>query len=92
MLSCHPRACVGFFTPVSYWVFAVDEIMTRNCNTHLRLQVVFLMIGDMTSCYDNLIFIAASGSANHELLSYQCLCWSGVSARLSNSQTTIQSA
>ena len=45
--------------------------MTRNCHTHLLLQVLFLMIGDMTSFYNNLLFIATSGAANHELLSYQ---------------------
>ena len=29
------------------------------------------MIGDMTSFYDNAFFIAISGPANNELLSYQ---------------------
>ena len=45
--------------------------MTRNCSTHLFLQVFFLIIKDMTSFYNNLFFIAISGPANYELLSYQ---------------------
>ena len=50
----------------------VDEIMTRNCDTHLLLQVLFLMIRDMTSFYNiNLLFFSTSGPANYELLSYQ---------------------
>ena len=48
-----------------------NELSRDHVNRPLLLQVLFLMIGDMTSFYNNLIFIATSGPANYELLSYQ---------------------
>ena len=45
--------------------------MTRNCNTHINLAGSLPDDPGYDKLFNNLLFIAISGPANHELLSYQ---------------------